>query len=321
MSTSATLRSINLYRLIALLTILGMLLFTLSTRAANQVSAAEELTNESAIDAANRLVTASGGQLAIRYSEATGVARFVRAVEGTTIPLSGEASSPEDKAYNFFDQYGAMFGITAARDQLRVDKVLSDDAGTTVRLKQFHGSLPVFNVTMAVHLNRDGAVTAVNGTFVPNIKVRDVSTLSADFASTAAIDAVNASTKLAEGTQLETTEPVLGIHKVGLAADEPGRQVLAWQVEVKSISGTPVREFTFVDAADGSIVESFDAIEHVLDRTTYTTNGTNNYDLATVCRDEGDGPAVDPDCNAAHEFAGDIYNVFQNGFRRDAIDG
>jgi bacillolysin len=299
-----------------------MMLFGLSARTATRVAAAEEVTTEAAVSAANRLVEAAGGQLAIRYSEATGVARFVRAVDGGSIPVTaGNSTDPEGLAYAFFEQYGAMFGVSSPRDQLRVIKITSDEAGTSVRMDQFHGELPVFNARLMVHFNRHGALTAVNGTFVPNIKVSTLGNLDGNSAASVAIDAVQSTVEMTAGTELTSSEPVLGIHKLGLANDEPGRQVLAWQVEVTSVTGTPVREFTFIDAANGAMVESFSAIDNALNRKNYNTNFTSNIGAAVVCRSEGDPPSSNADCNDAYEFAGDIYNMYWKAFGRDGIDG
>src|SRR5436309_3880890 len=134
------------------------------------VGALPALAAESPLAAADRLRAATGGNVVVRYSMATGVARFVRATGDATIPLSSPPASLEDKAYRFFEEYGAVFGVTAPRQQLAVFRVTSDETGSDVRLRQSHGGLPVFNAQLVVHFDTAGAITSVNGAFIPGLK-------------------------------------------------------------------------------------------------------------------------------------------------------
>ena len=61
--------------------------------------------------------------------------------------------------------------MTAPRQQLAVFRVTSDETGSDVRLRQSHGGLPVFNAQLVVHFDTAGAITSVNGAFIPGLKV------------------------------------------------------------------------------------------------------------------------------------------------------
>jgi Zn-dependent metalloprotease len=150
-------------------------------------SATAPATPESPFAAAERLRQATGGSVSIRWAEATGVARFVRATNDATIPLTTTAKTPVDRAYAFLQQYGSVFGVVAPRAQLATKNVTTDAAGSTVRLAQRHGSLPVFNAELVVNLDPAGAITAASGTFVPNIKVPTEPTIGAGDAAAKAV--------------------------------------------------------------------------------------------------------------------------------------
>jgi Zn-dependent metalloprotease len=271
---------------------------------------------ESPLAAADRLRAATGGNVVVRYSMATGVARFVRATGDATIPLSSPPASLEDKAYGFFEQYGAVFGVTAPRLQLAGARVSNDETGSDVRLDQRHNGLPVFDAQLVVHFDPAGAITAVNGTFLPGLKVPLQPALGAATAAAAAVTAV-ASARGVDAAALSASSPVLGVTKAGLAQDVAGPQALAWST---TVSGPGVRQFVFVDATRGGVVEMFDGLPTERRRENYNMLEQSNYDLAIRCRFEGDAPSGEPDCDNAFVFSGDTYNLYWNGFRRDSVD-
>lgn len=271
---------------------------------------------ESPLAAADRLRAATGGNVVVRYSMATGVARFVRATGDATIPLSSPPVSLEDKAYRFFEQYGAVFGVTAPRQQLTVSRVSSDETGSDVRLAQSHDGLPVFNAQLVVHFDTAGAITAVNGTFLPGLKVPLQPVLSPAAAAVSAVTAV-ASARGVDAATLTPSAPVLGVTKKGLAQDVAGPQTLAWST---TVSGPAVRQFVFVDATRGGVVEMFEGVPTEKRRENYNMLEQSDYDLAVRCRFEGDSASGEPDCDNAFVFSGDTYNLYWNGFRRDSID-
>jgi Zn-dependent metalloprotease len=271
---------------------------------------------ESPLAAADRLRAATGGNVVVRYSMATGVARFVRATGDATIPLSSPPASLEDKAYRFFEQYGAVFGVTAPRLQLAGARVSSDETGSDVRLDQRHNGLPVFDARLVVHFDAAGAITAVNGTFLPGLKVPLQPALGAATAAAAAVTAV-ASARGVDAAALSASSPVLGVTKAGLARDVAGPQALAWST---TVSGPGVRQFVFVDAIRGGVVEMFDGLPTERRRENYNMLEQSNYDLAVRCRFEGDAASGEPDCDNAFVYSGDTYNLYWNGFRRDSVD-
>jgi bacillolysin len=302
---------------LALLTMSGLLLLGAGFKTVAPRTAQAQTVLEAPLAAVERLKQATGGKLSAQFAWATGVARFVRATDGATIPLANVPVTLQEKAYAFFQQYGAAFGVTAPRQQLVVTKVMRDDAGSDVRMAQRHNGLPVFNAELIVHFTPAGAITAVNGTFLPNLKVPTQAKISAGDATARATGAVAGKLKVAGGI-LQASAPVLGVTQKNLPQDEPGAQALVW----KTIVGgrVDIREFVYVNASNGEIVESFTGVPDALQRGTYNMLEQDNYDLAIKCRGENDPPSADPDCNNAHTYAGDTYNFYWNGFRRDSYD-
>jgi len=266
--------------------------------------------------AANRLKQATGGNVSIRFSTGTGAASFVRASNDAVIPVSGSYATLADKAYGFFDQYGGVFGVTAARQQLTVASVATNEAGTDVRMAQRYRSLSVFNATLTVHFDPTGNVTAINGTIVPGVKVPSTPAISATQATSKALSAVAALAGV--GSQvLSASSPVLGVSKAGLAQDTFGQQFLAWST---TVTGPGIRKFVTVDAMRGDIIEIFEGIMDSRQRQNYNMLEQSDYSLGVRCRFETDPPSNEPDCDNAFTYSGDTYNFYWNAFRRDSVD-
>lgn len=301
-------------RSVALLAVLTLTLFGGPLAPRPQAAQAAE-NRESPAEAAARLSGVMGGNVTVRFSEATGAARFVSAGEDATIPVTGGATA-QDRAFAFFEQWGTLFGVSDARAELVVSRVDATDGATTVRMGQRHAGLPVFSGEMLVHLDAASNVTAANGTFVPGLKVPTTPAVSAAAAAGAATAAVAEALGL-NVAALRASEPVLGIANTGLVQDEPGHQALAWAI---TVTGSATRQFVKIDALSGALLERHEGIHNELRRENYNMLEQSDYGLAVKCRFEGEAPSGDPDCDNAYTYSGDTYNFFYNGFRRDSFD-
>jgi hypothetical protein len=126
----------TLRRIVAVLAMLSIAFFGGSVGRHPQAVRAQD--RESPAQAAARLQQATGNQVSIRFAEATGVARFIRAADEATLPTGG--GNLQDKAFGFLTDYGALLGVENAGQQLRVTNVTTDPAGSTVRLAQRHAA-------------------------------------------------------------------------------------------------------------------------------------------------------------------------------------
>ena len=104
----------------------------------------------------------------IQPSTATGAAHLVRLPPGG-LKLAG--SSPEATARDFFSRYGGVFGVVDPDRELVQAATRRDRLGRThLEWRQVHRSVPVLGGLLRTHFDTGGALTAVNGTFVPGLR-------------------------------------------------------------------------------------------------------------------------------------------------------
>jgi Zn-dependent metalloprotease len=122
--------------------------------------------------------------LRVFWDEKTGVPSFMF---GKLADAS--AGKPGEIAQAFLTQYGKLLGIEDAGKQLKLDETFSELKGDKYGkyhaiYKQEHEGISVYNCTVGVHLAKDGAVEAVDGNFLGNL--RAASDAKADMATEAA---------------------------------------------------------------------------------------------------------------------------------------
>ncbi|MCA9950852.1 MAG: M4 family metallopeptidase [Anaerolineales bacterium] len=247
-----------------------------------------------AATAAARIAADSNGTAEISRDSSTGVADFVTFAPGS---LNVAGASAEAQAQSFFNTYGALFGIEDASAQLELAKTQTDViGGTHLTYNQVERGVAVYAGIVKAHFNADGQLHAVNGEFVPNIKGSAAPKLSADDAAAIAIAEVSAQNSNAAATRFTdlssssvayaAVNNTLNFYNTGIVQGIAGTTILTYQVEVTN--GNNVREFVFVDAANGRIVEQFSGVHEGAgaDREISESN------LANVVWDESNG---DPD--------------------------
>lgn len=204
--------------------------------------------------AIDRLQADSGGTAIVSLNRATGATRFVRLVPGQPT-ISGK--SPEDVARNFFSSYGGMFGIQSDAEELQTVSTKTDRLQTThVSFRQMYRGVPVFAGIVRAHMDSSRQLTAVNGTFVPGIDVNATPSLTSDQAAqyaVAAVKDVKDHGAQVAATPLTPRSSKLYVYRTGLARGVPGEDHLVFEVEVGN--GSDVREFVYVDAHSGKIVD------------------------------------------------------------------
>jgi bacillolysin len=283
--------------------------------------------------ALQKLEDATGGQIVSRVSRETGSYSFVRANDHAVLAVGHTNASPEARAFDFLRDHGALVGMSDVERQmigvsgadrraglgseLRVAKVSKDSIGSThVRLNQFYRGLPVFGAQLVVHMNKRG-VTAVNGHYVPDVKVDTTPSLSAAQAQAVALR------QQVGAAPLTVVKTEMSIYRNGLLEGYRGPSVLAYSVEVTD--GKAVRDQIWVDATKGTVLNRISLSPDALNRTIYTPEYGEPFDL----RHEGDplAPGATPGTTGAdpinnlYVMAGHTYNLFSSAFGRDAYDG
>ena len=254
----------------------------------------------------SQLNSSAKGEVTVKEHSATGVARFVSVDKGgDLIP-----SVAKNKTEAFLQTYGKLFGIDNPSQQLQRLKTEKDAYGfSTIFHQQLHKGVPVFGAFLNSHLDRSGNLTSINGTIVPGIKVDVNPTISeADAANTAIAHMqrqLNEKGKLT--TKLDSVKTTLYIYRTNLAKGTPGINYLAFEVEVSN--GTDVREFVYVDAHSGKVIDQISGIYDAINRQVYD----GGFGAGFLVWSEGD-PTPYGDTNIDHliDYSQDTYNLFSS---------
>lgn len=301
---------------------MSLLAFSLAMAFATQAQAS--LAGQS--EAINRLAAESGAQVSIH--SATGAARFVRAAPGGKLgSAQARARMPSDAAkrndsIQFLTEYGSLFGLTNAATELGAARIDKDrQGGTHLTYKQVYQGVPVFGGELKTHFDASDNLTVVNGTFVPGITVSAKPARTADEAAATAVAAVKAD--LGRTARLAAVAPTLMIYRVGLAQGVEGANHLAWQVEVGN--RTDVRQFVYVDAHTGKVIEKINGIHEAKNRRAYDGAGATqpgpNYPANPFWVEGAPFPTGTTEADNMIQASSEIYDLFKNAFGRDSFDG
>ncbi len=286
-----------------------------------------------AAQALSSLQSSTHGQVFSHVSRETGVYDFVRATGGAVLASDNVLATPESRARAFLSQYGALVGMTSAErslvgnanaagttttaSTLKAAKVTTDTTGTThVKFDQAYQGLKVFGAQLIVHMKARG-ITAVNGSFVPNIKISKTPKVTA---AKAALTALASATK-APDASLSVARTELAVYHMGLLEGYKGRSVLAYGVEVV---GPEAREQVWVNAQTGNVINRIPLRADALHRVVYTPSYDPANPNSNKVREEGDPTILPPPSNPPdnlYHYTGQAYNLFASAFGRDSYDG
>ena len=309
---------------------LSLIALSLSLAFAAQAQAQNSLAGQR--EAIDRLTASTGASPALSYSSATGAANFVRlapnveSARGRTAKSMARAvvtdASRDSTSRQFLSSYGGLFGISNAQTELGAARVDKDQQGRThITYPQVYHGLPVFGAELKAHFDGSDTLAVVNGTFVPGITVAATPTRSADSAIQTAKSRVLAD--LGRSVELSATKPTLMIYREGLAQDIQGPSHLVWQVEVGN--GSNVREFVYVDAHSGKVVDKITGIHENLNRRAFDAVGQAhpgpNYPNTPFWVEGNAFPTGTTEADNMIQASAEIYNLMKNAFGRDAFNG
>ena len=266
------------------------------------------------------LPATTAGAVSVSADNATGSLSTIRAGTGGDLYPDAPASQPAaTKVAGFLAEHGQLLGIEDPARQLKLAGVEKDQYGYShVSYQQMHGKVPVLGAVLKGHVSPDGRLTAVNGKFVPAIDVTTVAAIAPEEANASAIARVQQQQPAAfKDLQLKVKSASLVVYRTNLTRGAPGENHLAYEVQVTANSH--VREFVYIDALSGKLVDQVSGINGLKHREVHEAN------IATPpFWQEGDlRPAVQP----AHEDevvgAGQAYNLYMNlsGGTRRSWDG
>ena len=245
----------------------------------------------------------------VAMDPATGSPRLVRIFPGS---LQLEGADPKSRAMSFFELFGDAFGLEDPARDLELEESAEDQLGMThLSFGQVYEGVPVFGAELKAHFDRDGELVAVNGAAVPDIAIDPFPTLSTTDAAAIARAVVAKNRGLRAG-ELEIPTPTLYVYRKGLVRGVPGANYLAWEVEVRHLSS--VRDFVYVDAHDGQILNRISGIHEI-------TRNIYHYEERISNRIWSEGDALpysgldsvrDAEINEIITATGEIYDLFAN---------
>lgn len=252
--------------------------------------------------------------VAVLGRQDSGLATFVTAKSGGTIPVTRPPSRSTVEPLDFLEQYGSLFGIADPVQQLIETRQTTDALGQThTTFEQVHEGIPVFSGVLKVHQDSQGQVLAANGhTYAIPAKLNTTPTLDVTAGVAQATALLTDVFPTGERSELVVVDP-------GWYGDASIGPHLAYYVILSDLS-VPMREAFFIDAHTGAVLDRWDLILTARDREVYNGNGGSSLP-GTLVRSEGDPPVVSPaDVNRAYDYAGDVYDYYWRAFGRDSID-
>ncbi|KEY18797.1 M4 family metallopeptidase [Kaistella antarctica] len=243
----------------------------------------------------------------VTMSKSTSNPNFIRFENPAALQLKSvqaKAKVDEFLAANF-----KAFNLNSSKDLVFVEEFTDSYGLSNVVYRQYFQGVPVYDGILKFHFNGKGQLSSLNGNTLANIKVNANPTLSQAEAGAIAKNLV-----IKQG--LTRSKNPLGIGKNNLLIFpknlvQGGQAVpyLAYEVEVTNKN--EVREFLFIDAHTGDLVEQFTGI-HPIDRKLYETS-RNPSNLKWK---EGDAlPGLLDQWQQSEVITSEhVYNFFKNAF-------
>lgn len=275
----------------------------------------------------------SAGQLAsdlrapvkVSYSRATGAVSHLRIAPGSGADLSPVTGPLDDRARAFFSAQSSLFGIRDNHAELFLRKSTTDETGQTHLIyDQYFRGVPVFAGELRAHFDASSRLHSVNGNFVPGIALDPNPKITPSGAVDRAIEFVRERNGRADANGLSASTPQLVVYRLGLDKGVAGPSHLAWRVDVSNAGD--IREFVFVDAHFGKVIDYLPGIQDAMNRRAFLGtdgNADNVPDAWPSSPDWLEGNPI-PSGNQERDnmllSSADVYTRFSNGFSRDSYD-
>lgn len=262
--------------------------------------------------AINRLKSETQAEITInRYTRNASFIRFPREA-----PLVLGGGSIIEKVNSFFDQYEDVFIDDSSTRWIKKESYNDILLNThSITLLQYVDDIPVFGSELKFHFDEAMNLTAVNGTIFPSIHVNSSTAIEANVAREEVIDEVLTKYNLQADPSLDVKDMQLCYYREGTIQNRPlGRDYLVYSAEVSN--GRGIREFIFLDAYTGKMIESYSGICHLLQRRLY------EYNLDNQIWEEGDPFPGSLDVWEQKAIVSTIYtyNFFKNAFGHVSFD-
>lgn len=243
----------------------------------------------------------------VTMSSSTANPNFFRFENADALQL--KSAQTKAKADEFLAINYKAFNLNTEKELVFIDEIIDNYGLKNVIYRQYFQGIPVYDGNLKFHFNGKNQLSSINGNTISNIKVNTKATITPAEAGVIARDLVMKQNLTRSQSPLKTKKNNLLIFPKNLVQGGQVVPYLAYEVEVTNEN--EVREFLFINAHTGELVEQFTGI-HPIDRKLYETNtSTNNLRWK-----EGDPLPGSLDIWQRNEVitSEHVYNFFKNAF-------
>ena len=193
--------------------------------------------------AVERMRSESQEPLAVKYNE-----NSVPYLISGKFTVGAKAGAGKEAAVKkFFNENRDLFRMSDAESELKATSDETDQFGLrTIRFAQQYDGVPVYGGDLVAHLDGDGALTSVNGNYLPGISVDTTPAVTA----AEAIGIAKGALGIADDSIHNTIGPALMIYP------KDGASHLAWCLTL--VTKKPFAEWKcFVDAKAGTVIDKW----------------------------------------------------------------
>ncbi|QOW10588.1 T9SS type A sorting domain-containing protein [Kaistella flava (ex Peng et al. 2021)] len=243
----------------------------------------------------------------VTISQSTSNPNFIRFENAAGLQFKSAQSKA--KADEFLADHFKVFNLNSEKEMVFVEEFTDNYGLKNVVYRQYFQGVPVYDGILKFHFNEKAQLSSLNGNTISKIKVNTQPTISQTEAATIAKKLVTEQELNLSSAPLEIGKNNLLIFPKNLVQGGQAIPYLAYEVEVTNKND--VREFVFIDAHTGELVEQFTGI-HPIDRKLYEKNTS----AANLKWKEGDvfPAALDQWQQNAVVTSEHVYNFFKNTF-------
>jgi Zn-dependent metalloprotease len=219
--------------------------------------------------------------------------------------------SADKAAKDFLKSQKDLLNLSGTED-FDLRSIERDNLGQThVKFQETLRGLPVFGAEYIVHSDANGNVKGMNGHVA-----RDEFKMPRN----PSVDAATSTAKAVAQAGITNWHP-LGASSLTYVINEKGNLFLAWVTRVEYVNAQgPQIDKIFSDANnDGGLVLTAPENKYAKSRQTYTANNGTTLP-GTLKRSEGSADIGDVALDAAHNYAGNVYDYYKNVHGRDSYD-
>ena len=228
---------------------------------------------------------------------------------GNANSLQLKSAGAKAKTAEFLAENFQAFNLKSINDLVFVEETIDNYGLKNVIYRQQYQGVPVYDGVLKFHFNGKEQLASINGNSISNIKVDSTPDISATEAASIAKNLIAKQKLTNNNVPFEIGKNNLVIFPKNLVQGGIVTSYLAYEVEVTNKND--VREFLFIDAHTGELVEQFTGI-HPIDRKLYETN-TNATNLKWKEGDELPG-TLDKWQKNEVITSEHVYNFFKNAF-------